>query len=97
MKKLGKLSTLDVNASEAMQAFWAFDKAAMAPGAISAKHKELIAVAVALTTQYPYCLELHSKRAREAGPVEQELAEVVAVAAAPRAGAAVTHGSHVMA
>lgn len=94
MKNLGKLKTLNANAPEAMKAFWAFDKAAMADGAIPVKYKELIAVAVALTTQCPYCLEIHSGRAREAGVSEQEMAEVVAVAAALRAGAAITHGTH---
>jgi AhpD family alkylhydroperoxidase len=96
MKNLGKFKALDANAPEAMKAFWAFDKAAMAPGSISSKNKELIALAVAFTTQCPYCIEIHAKRAREAGATEQELAEVVAVAAALRAGAAITHGSHAM-
>jgi AhpD family alkylhydroperoxidase len=96
-KNLGKLKALDANAPEAMQAFWAFDKAAMAAGSISSKNKELIALAVAFTTQCPYCIEIHAKRAREAGATEQELAEVVAVAAALRAGGAITHGSHAMA
>jgi AhpD family alkylhydroperoxidase len=96
MKNLGKLKALDANAPEAMKAFWAFDKAAMAAGSISSKNKELIALAVAFTTRCPYCIEIHAKRAREAGATEQELAEVVAVAAALRAGGAITHGSHAM-
>ncbi|NYF78594.1 carboxymuconolactone decarboxylase family protein [Granulicella arctica] len=96
MKNLAKLKTLDTDAPEAMKAFWAFDKAALADGAIPAKYKELIAVAVALTTQCPYCLEIHSTSARKAGASEQELAEVVLVAAALRAGAAITHGTHVV-
>lgn len=97
MKNLGKLKALDANAPEAMKAFWAFDKAAMAPGAISSKYKELMAIAVAFTTQCPYCIEIHAKRAREAGATEPEIAEAVTVAAALRAGAAITHGSHAMA
>jgi AhpD family alkylhydroperoxidase len=94
MKNLAKLKTIEANAPEAMKAFWAFDKAAMAAGAIPVKYKELIALAVGLTTQCPYCLEIHSNKAREAGATEQEMAEVVAVAAALRAGAAITHGTH---
>ena len=94
MKNLARLKTLEANAPEAIKAFWAFDKAAMAAGAIPVKYKELIALAVALTTQCPYCLEIHSNKAREAGATEQEMAEVVAVAAALRAGAAITHGTH---
>jgi AhpD family alkylhydroperoxidase len=97
MKNLGKLTALEANASQAMKAFWAFDKAAMTAGSISYKNKELMALAVAFTTQCPYCIELHAKRAREADATEQEIAEVVLVAAALRAGAAITHGAHAMA
>lgn len=97
LKNLAKLKTLDENAPEAMKAFWAFDKAAMAPGAIPGKYKELMALAVAFTTQCPYCIEIHAKKAREAEASEQEIAEVVAIAAALRAGAAITHGAHALA
>lgn len=96
MKNLAKLKTLEANAPEAFKAFWAFDKAAMAAGAIPVKYKELMALAVALTTQCPYCIEIHSNRAREAGVSDHEIAETVAVAAALRAGAAMTHGTHAL-
>jgi AhpD family alkylhydroperoxidase len=96
MKNLGKLKTLDANAPEGMKAFWAFDKAALAAGAIPAKYKELMAIAVAFTTQCPYCIEIHTGRARENGASEQEIAEAVVVAAALRAGAAIVHGTHAM-
>ncbi|HEY0704247.1 MAG TPA: carboxymuconolactone decarboxylase family protein [Candidatus Acidoferrales bacterium] len=94
MKNLAKLKKLDTGAPDAMKAFWAFDKAAMAEGAIPVKYKELMALSVAFTTQCPYCIELHAKRAREAGCSDHEIAEAVTVSAALRAGAAITHGSH---
>jgi AhpD family alkylhydroperoxidase len=93
MSNPGKLKIIDANAPAAMQAFWAFDKAAMADGAIPAKTKELMALAVAFTTQCPYCIEIHSGKARHAGATDAEIAEVVTIAAALRAGAAVTHGT----
>ncbi len=93
-KNLKRLKTIDASAPEAMKAFWAFDKAALADGAVPVKYKELMACAVAFTTQCPYCIGIHSKRAREAGASDQEMAETVAVAAALRAGAAITHGTH---
>jgi AhpD family alkylhydroperoxidase len=96
MKNLTRLKVLDDSAPEAMKAFRAFDHAAMAPGAISAKYKELIALGVAFTTQCPYCIEIHAKRAREAGASNEEISETVLVAAALRAGAAVTHGTHAL-
>jgi AhpD family alkylhydroperoxidase len=96
MKNLSKMKNLEIHASEAMKAFVAFDKAALAEGAIPAKYKELMAIAVALTTQCPYCIELHSSKARETGSSEWEIAETALVAAALRAGGAITHGSHAM-
>lgn len=94
MSNLRKLKTIEANAPAAMQAFWAFDKAAMADGAIPVKYKELMALAVAFTTQCPYCIEIHSGKARQAGASDTEIAEAVTIAAALRAGAAITHGSH---
>ncbi|MFL6351218.1 MAG: carboxymuconolactone decarboxylase family protein [Bryobacteraceae bacterium] len=96
MKNIGKLKALGVHAPEAMKAFEAFDKAAMAAGAIPSKYKELMALAVAFTTQCPYCIEIHARKARETEASEQEIAEVVLISAALRAGAAVTHGTHAM-
>lgn len=88
MKKIGEL------APEGFKGFMDLDKAAMAEGAIPVKYKELMAVAVGLTTQCPYCIEHHVGMARKAGATDQELAETVIVATALRAGAAMTHGTH---
>jgi len=94
MKNLAKLKVIDANAPEGMKAFAAFDKAAMAAGAIPVKYKELMALAVAFTTQCPYCIEIHANQARAAGVSDQEISEAVILAAALRAGGAITHGTH---
>ena len=94
MKNLSQLKRLDENTPDAMKAFWAFDKAAFAAGALTVLQKQLMAVAVALTTQCPYCIELHNKAAREAGATDAQLSEAALVAAAIRAGGAVTHATH---
>ena len=96
MTQLKKLPKLGAKVPEAWKTFVAFDKAALAEGAIPAKYKELMAVAVALTTQCPYCIEIHKSNAVKAGATDVELAEVVFVAAALRAGGAVTHGTHLL-
>ena len=93
LKKFPRFGEL---APEAFAAFVAFDEATFRGGAIPLKHKELMAVAVALTTQCPYCIEIHAGRAREAGATEQELAETTLIAAALRAGGAMTHGTHTL-
>jgi AhpD family alkylhydroperoxidase len=94
MKNVAKLKKLAELAPEGMKAFGAFDAAALAAGAIPAKYKELMAVAVALTTQCPYCIEIHTRKARQAGATDAELAETTLVAAALRAGGAIVHGTH---
>jgi AhpD family alkylhydroperoxidase len=95
-ENLTRIKKLNDLAPEVMKAFWAFDKAAVADGVIPVKYKELIAVAVALTTQCPYCIDIHSGNARRAGATDAEMAEAAMVAAALRAGAAVTHATHAL-
>jgi AhpD family alkylhydroperoxidase len=64
--------------------------------ALPRKVKELIAVAVAHTTQCPYCIEGHVKAAKKEGATEQEIAEAIFVAAALRAGGAFAHSTVAM-
>jgi len=93
---LKKVQDMNNLAPEVMKAFWEFDKLAVADGAIPVKYKELIAVAVALTTQCPYCIDIHAGNARKAGATDTELVEAGMVAASLRAGAAVTHATHAL-
>lgn len=75
------------------KAFMAFDHVAKREdGLIPPKTREFIALAVALTTQCAYCLDVHTKRAKSAGATQEELAELVSIAAAVRAGATMGHG-----
>jgi AhpD family alkylhydroperoxidase len=96
MKNLNKFKMLAELAPDAFKAFVAFDEAVVRHGVVPLKYKELIAVAVALTTQCPYCIEIHAGKARAAGATDQELAETTLVAAALRAGGAMTHGTHAL-
>ena len=61
-------------------------------GAIPVKYRELISVAVALTTQCAYCIEAHIKNSVKAGATREEIAESVFIAAVLRAGGAVGNG-----
>ena len=61
-------------------------------GAIPEKYRELMSVAVALTTQCGYCIEAHINNAVQAGATREEIAETVFIAAALRAGGAVGNG-----
>jgi AhpD family alkylhydroperoxidase len=96
-ENLARLKKLDSLAPQVMKAFWAFDMATVVDGAIPIKYKELIAVAVALTTQCPYCIDIHSGNARKVGASDAEMIEAAMIAAALRAGAVVTHATHALA
>lgn len=63
-----------------------------ADGTIPVKYRELMSVAVALTTQCAYCLESHIQNAKNAGASKEEIAETVFIASAIRAGGAVGNG-----
>ena len=94
LKYLEKLSRFKELTPSAWDAFEKLDNAALADGTIPQKMKELIAIAVAHTTQCPYCIEIHAGKARKAGASDQEIAEAIFTSAALRAGAAVVHGVH---
>jgi AhpD family alkylhydroperoxidase len=81
-------------APEMTAAFLGFDKAVFSKntGNLDLATRELIAVGVAVTTQCPFCIEDHAKRAVKAGASKADVAEAVMVAAALRAGGGVTHG-----
>jgi AhpD family alkylhydroperoxidase len=74
-----------------MEAFHAFSEAAFADGALSAKTKNVIAVAVAHVTQCPYCITGHTRAALRHGASRQELMEAIWVAAEMRASGAFAH------
>jgi AhpD family alkylhydroperoxidase len=94
---MANIARMNELAPDLMKAFWAFDKLSVADGAIPSKYKELIAVAVAVTTQCPYCIDIHTGNAVAAGATEAELVEAGMVAASLRAGGAVTHTTHALA
>lgn len=80
-------------APETAAAFRRFNEAVFADGALSAKTKQLIAVAVAHATQCPWCIQGHTKAALRAGAEDAELMEAIWVAAEMRAGAAYAHAT----
>lgn len=94
LKTLAKIKKYQELTPAQFKAFVDFEKATYADGALPHKIKELIAIAVAVTTQCPYCIDIHTKKAKAAGASETEIAEAVMVSAAIRAGGSVTHGLH---
>jgi AhpD family alkylhydroperoxidase len=97
MKHMKRLARLGELAPDAFKAFQDFDRKALEEGAVPARTKAMIALAVALTTRCVYCIEVHKRRAGKQGISEQEMAEVALVATALNAGAALAHASHLLA
>lgn len=88
LQHLGQLGTF---APEGFKGYQAFSAAATKVGNLSAKFKEIIAVAVANATQCPYCIDVHTKKAEKLGATNEELAEAVMVTSVVRAGGAYVH------
>jgi hypothetical protein len=86
MKNLSSLKKLVESAPDAMKAFRAVDQTGLASEALTAQ--QLIAVAVGLPS------ECHTHAARNAGAGGTQLSEAAQVAAAIRAGEAITHATH---
>ena len=75
------------------EAFKAFSRSVFAEGALPAKTKQLIAVAVAHVTQCPYCIRGHTKSALQHGLTAEEIMEAIWVAVEMRAGGAYAHST----
>jgi alkylhydroperoxidase/carboxymuconolactone decarboxylase family protein len=63
----------------------------MEAGALDARTKKLIALAVAFAIQEPYCIDSYASACTDAGVTPEEMCEAVNVAAAIRGGGTVAH------
>ncbi|MBB2203984.1 carboxymuconolactone decarboxylase family protein [Gluconacetobacter takamatsuzukensis] len=72
------------------------DNAARATNRLDAKTRELIALAVAVTTRCDGCIAVHSKAAVQAGASKEEIAEALGVAVALNAGAAAVYSTRAL-
>ena len=91
LKQLGEFNQV---APVEFEAFIGFDSiVGREEGAIPRKYRELIAIAIACTTQCPYCIDVHARAAQRVGATREQVAEASLLAAALRASGAVTHGT----
>ena len=79
-----------------VSAYRALNGALGANGALDAKTRELIALAVAVTTRCDGCISSHAAAAREAGANEAEVSEALGTAIALNAGAAYVYSVRAM-
>lgn len=80
-------------APETHDAFTTFSRQVFADGALPEVTKQLIAVAVAHTTQCPYCIRGHTRLAHQKGATDEQIMEAIWVAAEMRAGGAYAHAA----
>lgn len=81
---------------EAVKGFSALSRGAATTKHLDAKTRELIAIAVAVTTRCGGCIDAHARKAKAAGATKEEVAEALGVAIALNAGAAMTYSLHVL-
>ena len=89
---LGRFGEIARGNPDLSEKFFAWYTAVFAEGALTAREKSLIALAVAHAVQCPYCIDAYSKDALEKGSNVAEMTEAVHVAAAIRGGASLVHG-----
>ncbi|MDA8026448.1 MAG: carboxymuconolactone decarboxylase family protein [Actinomycetota bacterium] len=77
---------------ETWTAFANLNRAAMAEGAIDSAHKELIALAIAITRECDGCIASHARGAVKKGVTRQQVAEMVGVAILLNGGPATVYG-----
>jgi AhpD family alkylhydroperoxidase len=76
-----------------MRAFGDLHRGALADGALSAKHKELIALAIGIAVHCEGCIAFHVHDALEAGASRAEIEEAIGVAILMGGGPAAVYGA----
>ncbi|MBV8462278.1 MAG: carboxymuconolactone decarboxylase family protein [Acidimicrobiales bacterium] len=80
-----------------MSAYRALSTAAMADGALAAKTKELIALAISITRECDGCIAAHARGAARQGATTEEVAEMIGVAISMNGGPGTVWGPRALA
>ncbi|MEO8733903.1 MAG: arsenosugar biosynthesis-associated peroxidase-like protein [Flavobacteriales bacterium] len=93
LKKFGNITEFQ---KELGEKFFGYYGEVFKEGALTAREKSLIALAVAHAVQCPYCIDAYTTDTLEKGCSEEQMMEAVHVAAAIRGGATLVHGVQMM-
>lgn len=93
LKKFGDITEFQ---EELGEKFFEYYGAVFEEGALSAREKSLIALAVAHAVQCPYCIDAYTTDSLEKGVTEEQMMEAVHVAGAIRGGASLVHSTQMM-
>jgi len=91
------LAALRPQIPETMKGFGAMARAASATGALDAKTKELLALAIGVAVHCDPCIGFHAKAARKAGASRAEVAEAIGMCVYMGGGPALMYGAKAMA
>lgn len=93
---LSKFSNISEFQPELAKKFFDYYGEVFKDGALTAREKSLIALAVSHAVQCPYCIDAYTTDSLEKGADEAMMMEAVHVAAAIRGGASLVHGVQMM-
>jgi alkylhydroperoxidase/carboxymuconolactone decarboxylase family protein len=93
LRKFGKISEWNETLGEK---FFDYYGEVFKEGALTAREKSLIALAVSHTEQCPYCIDAYTKDGLQRGITKEEMMEAVHVGAAIRSGATLVHSVQMM-
>ncbi|MFC4874643.1 arsenosugar biosynthesis-associated peroxidase-like protein [Negadavirga shengliensis] len=93
LKKFGKIEEFQKPLADK---FFDYYGEVFQEGALTAREKSLIALAVAHAIQCPYCIDAYTTDTMEKGCDEEQMMEAVHVAAAIRGGASLVHATQMM-
>ena len=93
LRKFGKITEWS---EELGNKFFEYYGKVFEEGALTAREKSLIALAVAHTEQCPYCIDAYTKDGLQRGITKEEMMEAIHVGAAIKSGATLVHGVQMM-
>jgi len=93
LRKFGKITEWS---EELGKKFFDYYGKVFEEGALTAREKSLIALAVAHTEQCPYCIDAYSQDGLRRGITKEEMMEAIHVGAAIKSGATLVHGVQMM-
>ncbi len=93
LRKFGKISEWSPELGEK---FFDYYNSVFKEGALSAREKSLIALAVAHVVKCPYCIDAYTKDGLQKGITKEEMMEAVHAGAAIESGATLVHGVQMM-
>ncbi|GGB47605.1 alkyl hydroperoxide reductase AhpD [Roseibium aquae] len=93
----GRMADVRKGIPDVAKGFHELARAAIAPGALDSKTKELIALAIGITARCDGCLAYHAKAAARYGATRQEIVETIGVAVYMGGGPSMIYGAEALA